>query len=235
MEISPYYAKKIKCINCEHDFSTTKIRSRFIRVISHDADFKPVYHVNEVNPVFYNVSVCPLCGFAFTEDFSLYFAPQTKEEISRIITSKWIERSFGGMRSSDKAIETYKLAYLSALLKKEKSISIAGLTLRIAWIYRDIAQFANEKRFLSTARNYYLKSYSEGDYVGTQMSEARVLYMIAELASRIGDHEEAIRNFSRVMEQQDRTTDLQVIKLAKERWQEIKWGKEEGALLQPPR
>jgi len=118
---------------------------------------------------------------------------------------------------------------------KEKSISIAGLTLRIAWIYRDKAQFANEKRFLSTARNYYLKSYSEGDYIGTQMSEARVLYMIAELASRIGDHEEAVRNFSRVMEQQDSTTDLQVIKLAKERWQEIKWGKEEGALLQPPR
>ena len=75
----------------------------------------------------------------------------------------------------DEAIETYKLAYLSAMLKKEKFITLAGLTLRIAWLYRDKGAKDEEKRFLTIARNFYNASYSEGDYAGTQMSETRVL------------------------------------------------------------
>ena len=45
-----------------------------------------------------------------------------------------------------------------------------------------------------------MDSYSEGDYSGTQMSETRVLYMIAELSWKIGDKDEAMRGFSRVIE-----------------------------------
>ena len=54
------------------------------------------------------------------------------------------------------------------------------------------------------------------------MSEVRVIYMIAELSWRIGDREEAIRNFSRVIEAQNSTTDQKVVDFAKERWQAIR-------------
>ena len=55
-----------------------------------------------------------------------------------------------------------------------------------------------EKRFLTIARNFYNASYSEGDFAGTQMSETKVLYLIAELSWKIGDKDEAIKSFSRV-------------------------------------
>lgn len=226
MKVTPFYDKKNKCLNCDHQFTTTKIRSRFVRIAAPETDFKPVYANNKVNPTYYNVSVCPICGFAFTEDFSPYFVPGAKELIQQTITSKWSGRSFGSIRDVDEAIETYKLAYLSATLKKEKSISLAGLTLRIAWLNRDKGNVEEEIRFLTIARNLYAKSYSEGDYVGTQMSETRVLYLIAELSRRIRDDDEAIRGFSRVIEQQRTSLEPQIVDMAKERWREMREDKE---------
>lgn len=226
MEITPFYDKKTKCISCDNHFTTTKIRSRFVRVSSTDSDFRPVYTDDEVNPIYYNVSVCPSCGFAFTDDTSPYFPPGAKDTIHKNVTEKWNARSFGSIRTIDEAIETYKLAYLSGTLKKEKPIAMAGITLRIAWLYRCKEDLDEEMRFLTIARNMYANSYTEGDYVGTQMSETRVLYVIAELSRRIGDNEEAIRSFSRVIEQQRTSLEPKIVEMAKERWQEMREEKE---------
>lgn len=226
MKITPFYDKKIKCLNCDHHFTTTKIRSRFVRIASHETDFKPIYTDDNINPMYYNVSVCPLCGFAFTEETSPYFPSDAQEVIRKTVTAKWNGRSFAAIRDIDEAIETYKLAYLSAMLKKEKPISLAGLTLRIAWLYRNKGRLEEEMRFLTIARNMYGASYSEGDYVGTQMSETRVLYVIAELSRRIGEEEEAVRGFSRVIEQQRTSLEPQIVEMAKERWREIREAKE---------
>lgn len=230
MEVSPAYIKKLECINCKEKFTTTKIRSRFVRVTIHEHDFKPVYADSTVNPLLYNVAVCPHCGFSYTDDFSTYFAPGVKKEITNTITSLWSGRSFGEERTIDEAIETYKLAYLSASVKKEKSLTMAGITLRIAWLYHDKQDFEAEKRFRAIARDLYTEAYSEGDYVGTQMSETRVLYMIAELSHQIEDTEGAKRNFSRVIENQRTSTEPHIIDMAKERWQEIRDAKQKNAI-----
>ncbi|MGE7545766.1 MULTISPECIES: DUF2225 domain-containing protein [Sporosarcina] len=222
LEVSPFYEKKMQCLLCKEHFPTTRIRSRQVRVAEHDSDFRPIYVNEEINPLLYNVAVCPHCGFASTEDFSPYFAPGTKEMIEKNITSKWHSRSFGSIRTKEEAIESYKLAYLSANFKKEKYLTMAGMMLRIAWIYREAEDDANEKRYLRISRDLYIQAFSEGDHVGTQMSETRVQYMIAELSWRIRDREEAIRNFSRVIESQKRSTEPHLIELAKDRWQEIR-------------
>lgn len=222
MEISPTYDKKTDCLNCKEKFTTTKIRSRFVRVTKHDSDLKPIYTDPTINPILYNVAVCPNCGFAYTDEFSSYFAPGVKDEITKMITSRWSGRSFGDERTNDEAIEAYKLAYLSASVKKEKSLTIAGITLRIAWLYDDVEDFEAGKRFRTVSRNFYTEAYSSGDHAGTQMSESRVLYLMAELSHQIGDKEEAIRNFSRVIESQRTSTDPKIIEMAKDRWQEIR-------------
>lgn len=222
VEISPFYEKKMHCLLCKEHFPTTKIRSRQVRVIDHDSDFRPIYIDKEINPIFYNVAVCPQCGFAFTDDFAPYFAPGTKEMIAKNITAKWHSRSFGGERTKKQAVEAYKLAYLSANFKKEKHLTMAGMMLRIAWIYREDENLPKEMRYLKISRDLYIQAFSEGDYIGTQMSETRVQYLIAELSWRIHDRAEAIRNFSRVIETQKRSTEPKVIQMAKDRWQEIR-------------
>ncbi|KGR83559.1 MULTISPECIES: DUF2225 domain-containing protein [Lysinibacillus] len=225
MEISPYYEKKIQCLNCKKEFPTLKVRSKFIKVDHTETDFQPIY-ADEVNALYYNVFVCEHCGFSFTEDFTKYFAPGIQDHIRTQITEKWVHHDFKGERTVFQAIQAYKLAFLCGTIKKEKNVAIAGLTLRLAWLYRSLNNSGQEERFMKLARDYYMESYSTEDYSSTQMSAVRIMYMIAELSRRIGDIENATRFFSRVIEKQSVGGEAKIIDMAKEQWAIIREEKE---------
>ena len=123
----------------------------------------------------------------------------------------------------------YKLALLCANIKKEKHVAKAGLALRLAWFYRSLKNSGQEERFMTIARNQYVESFSTGDYSSTQMSDARIMYMIAELSRRIGDMENATRFFSKVIESQRAGGEGQLVEMAKERWNEIRDQREKVA------
>ncbi|MFJ8067314.1 DUF2225 domain-containing protein [Psychrobacillus sp. NPDC096426] len=230
MEISPYYQKSVECLHCKKKFTTTKVRSKFVKVESYASDFQPIYQNKEINPLLYNIFVCEHCGFSFTEEFSKYFAPGMKDEIQEKIANKWVPRSYGNERSIEEGISAYKLGIFCGTIKKEKFINIAGLALRTAWLYRLQRQHAEERRFIEIARDRYNDSYSNGDYSGTQMSETRMLYLIAELSRKIGQMEYATRYFSKVIETQSTSLEPKIVEMAKERWQEIRDNKEKEAL-----
>lgn len=230
MELTPYYQKDIECLHCKQKFKTTKVRSKFIKVESHHTDFQPIYENKEINPLLYNIFVCEHCGFSFTDDFTKYFAPGVKEIIQEQISSKWAPRTYGNERSIEEGIMTYKLGILSGTLKKEKFVNMAGLALRTAWLYRLQDKQQEEIRFLEMARNRYAESYSNDDYNGTQMSESRMLYLIAELSRKIGDIEYATRYFSKVIEKQNSSLEPTIVEMAKDRWQEIRAQKEKEAI-----
>jgi len=230
LEITPYYQKDIECLHCKKKFKSTKVRSRFVKIESHESDFQPIYQNKEVNPLLYNTFVCEHCGFSFTEDFTKYFAPGVKEIIQQEVASKWVPHSFGNERSIQEGIMAYKLGFHCGSLKKEKHVNIAGLALRTAWLYRIENEEEQEKRFMKIARDRYIDSYSSDDYNGTQMSEIRILYLIAELSRRIGENEIATRYFSKVIEKQSKSIEPKVIEMAKERWQEMREDKEKEAL-----
>ncbi|WP_144512483.1 DUF2225 domain-containing protein [Bacillus sp. FJAT-22090] len=222
MELSPYYQKDIECLHCKQKFKTTKVRSKFVKVESHESDFQPIYQNKEINPLLYNIFVCEHCGFSFTEEFSKYYAPGVKEDIQEKIANKWVARSFGNERTINEGITAYKLGIFCGTIKKEKFINIAGLALRTAWLYRLLNKTEEELRFLEIARDRYVDSYSSDDYSGTQMSETKMLYLIAELSRRIGEMEYATRYFSKVIEKQSTSLEPKIVEMAKERWQEIR-------------
>ncbi|MFD6443430.1 DUF2225 domain-containing protein [Peribacillus sp. NPDC060186] len=68
------------------------------------------------------------------------------------ISSQWIPHHFNDERSIKDAINTYKLASYCGSLKKEKHIILAGIHLRIAWLYRNNQTSEQEKRFLQFFR-----------------------------------------------------------------------------------
>ncbi|RHW36811.1 DUF2225 domain-containing protein [Lysinibacillus yapensis] len=226
MELSPYYEKKVECLCCKKTFNTLKIRSKLVKVGSTDTDFCPIYAEESVPALYYNVFVCEHCGFSFTEDFSKYFAPGIKELITEQISNKWFPRSYSHERSLAEALEAFKLAYVSGTLKKEKYVTLAGITLRIAWLYRKLQNSGQEHRFLTIARDLYINSFSTEDYAGTQMSGTRVIYMIAELSRRIGDLDNATRYFSKVIESQRNGGEAKLLELAKDQWQLVREEKE---------
>ncbi|WP_227397145.1 DUF2225 domain-containing protein [Jeotgalibacillus aurantiacus] len=219
MELTPLYSKKIKCGLCAAQFETTKIRGRFVRVKEHDTDLMPVYENPEINPSLYHVHICPDCGYAFTDDSAPYFPPGAREEIDAKITKRWSGQDFSGERSISDAIKAYKLAVYTGTLKKEKSITMAGLYLRLSWLYRELGNVEQEKRFQRLAHANYQDSYSKEDYAGTQMSTERILYILAELSLRLGEEDQATRYFSKIIEKQHSSTEPKMVKMAKDRWQ----------------
>lgn len=229
IEISPYYTKNVECLNCKKTFPTLKVRSKFIRVKETDTDFCPIYNAPNVNALYYNVFVCEHCGFSFTEDFSAYFAPGTKEKIKEQITDKWVPHSFGGERTASQAIQAYQLALICGKLKNEKNVALAGLALRIGWLYRFLQNKEQEMRFLKIARDLYLESYSTEDYAGSGMKAATVMYMIAELSRRIGDLENATRFFSKVIESKRYGGEAKLVEMAKEQWELVRIEREKTA------
>jgi uncharacterized protein len=229
MEVSPFYEKNIDCLHCKKSFPTLKVRTKSIKIEHTESDFHPIYAENHVNALYYNVFVCQHCGFSFTEDFNKYFAPGAKELLEEQVCNKWIPHNFKGERNVFDAIQAYKLAFLCATLKKEKYVITSGLALRLAWLYRSLKNHGQEMRFLKIARDHYLECFSNGDYASTQMSDVRIMYMIAEISRRLEDYENATRFFSRVIESQRTGGEPKLIDMAKEQWELVRASREQVA------
>lgn len=217
-EVNPLYDKQVKCPICSFTNTTKKIRSRFIRVEKIESDFLVHYQDMNLNPIFYEINVCSKCGYAFANTFSNSFSASALERIKNQITAKWKERDFSNERSIDLAVEAYKLAIISGALKQEKSIVLAGICLRLAWLYRLLNNNQQEERFMTIAHEKYKASYIEADYIGTQMTEMRLLYLTGELSRRLGLRDESVKYFSKVINHKNRTTETKLVEMAREQW-----------------
>ncbi len=216
--LEAFYEKKLTCIYCAKPFSSLRVRSRSAIAYKTDSDFCPHYRTGNYNPHFYYVNVCPECGFAFSEEFSDQFPKGTQEIIRVQITGHWIKRDFGQVRSIQQALEAYKLAILAGTLKKEKKAVLAGLCLRLAWLYRAENNAEQEKRFMGMALNAYEESFVLSDFGGTSMSEVKVLFMIGELSRRLEQYPKAISYFSKVIQHKDAKDEQKMVNIAREQW-----------------
>jgi hypothetical protein len=216
--LEPFYEKKITCVFCGTQFTTLRVRSRFAIPYQIDSDFCPHYRTGNYNPHFYFVSVCPECGFAFSEEFSDKFPLNSKEIIRIQITGHWIKRNFGSERDINQALESYKLAILAGSLKKEKNAVMAGLCLRLAWLYRTENNSEQEKRFLGLALKAYEESFVASDFVGTSMTELKVMFMIGELSRRVGDYKKAVSYFSKIIQHKSAKDEPKMVNMAREQW-----------------
>ncbi|MBB2482868.1 DUF2225 domain-containing protein [Bacillus sp. APMAM] len=219
--LSPFYEKNFECLLCKNKFTSLKIRSSYVKVDFYDKDFCPNYKSKEINPVLYNIYVCPHCGFSFSDEFSKYIVPAIKEELNKKVSMHWKTQDFGHERSIQQAINAYKLASYCAVIKREKKVTLAGVFLRIAWLYR-MNEDEQEQRFLQMAVQEYINSYVNDDFRGSQMSELKILYLIAELLRRTGQYKEAVFYFSKVLEKQASASERTIVEMARDQWNEMR-------------
>jgi Uncharacterized protein conserved in bacteria len=221
--MEPLYQTKMNCICCENIFTTSRVRPSFKKAVSIDSDFCG-YYQSEVNPDYYVVRVCPTCGFATTENGIGRLTDRQKKNYHEQIGSRWNPCNYGGERNAATAMRVYKLALLSAQAVDEKPRVIAGILHHIAWLYRYEANQQEEQRFLRFALQAYIKVYEEE---GTQLNNAKLMYIIGELNRRTGELSEAVKWFSRIVSDK-RIVDAAMIRRSREQWQLIREQLNEG-------
>ncbi|CAM4484654.1 hypothetical protein FHS16_004951 [Paenibacillus endophyticus] len=215
--MEPLYQSKIECICCEHIFMTSRVRPSFKRAASVDSDFCG-YYKSEVNPDYYVVRVCPNCGYATTENGIERLNDQQKKQYNEKIGVRWQNHDYCGERDASQAMATYKLALLSAQAVGEKDRILAGILHHIAWLYRYEGNQSDEKRFLRFALQAYIRVY---EAEGIALNNAKLMFLIGELNRRIGEVNDAVRWFSRVVNDK-KIVDGAMIRASREQWQLIR-------------
>ncbi|MDF2924059.1 MAG: hypothetical protein K0R57_2973 [Paenibacillaceae bacterium] len=215
--VEPIYQIKVNCICCGYEFETSRVRPSFKKATGTDSDFNVRYKLT--NPDYYVVRVCPQCGFSTTESFSDKLAADHKSEFELRVRVNWTAKDYGGQRTWEDALQTYKLALLCAQIKGEKDRVMSGLLHHIAWLYREKGDKEQENRFLQFALDSYVLVYeNEGS---PEVNNARLMYLIGELNRRIGNYYEAVRWFSRVINDKQ-IMDSAMIRASREQWAETR-------------
>lgn len=214
--MEPLYQIKVVCSCCESSFETSRVRPSLKKAVKRDSDFCSYF--KEVNPDYYVVRVCPYCGFASTENFAERLSDKQKKAYLDKIGNQWQIRDYGGSRDEADAMECYKLSLLSAQTVGENERVIAGLLHHIAWLYRYKGNAEQENRFLAFALGAYISVFeNERD----SLNNARLLFLIGELHRRLGQYNDAVRWFSRVIHDKN-ITDSAMIRASREQWQSIR-------------
>lgn len=210
------YNTTMECPVCLNQFEITKVRSKTSKVLSRDSDF--CVHYEGINPILYDVWVCENCGYAAQQDkFSLIYDKDAKS-IKETLSPKWHKRSFAGERTLENAIEAFKIALLNLHVKKAKSSEIAKVCVRIAWLYR-MNNDEKEKEFLKFALNAYTETFEKESFPADKMDESTCLYMIGELNRRVGQIEDSVKWFSRLIGSPEGRQNAKLIEAAREQYQ----------------
>ncbi len=191
------YDKKVICPVCGNEVSVRVVKTNAPRIEDKESDFFIRYKT--IVPYFYDVWLCNVCGYAsMKSDFDKI----KKNEIERVqngISKKWTGKKYPRVYDAEIAIERYKISLLNYTIMESKASQKALNCLKIAWIYRLLEDTNNERIFMEQAVLRFNEAYLNEDFPIYRMNKFTIMYLIGELHRRLGNNNEAIRQFSSVI------------------------------------
>lgn len=208
------FDKTMTCPVCDQTIKARTVKTGRIKLLSADTDLRPKYQ--DVDSLKYDAIVCPSCGYAALRRFFSYMtsnqAKQVKEKISA--NFKGINQE-NEVYSYDDAISRHKLALVNAIVKNSKSSERAYICLKTGWLLRGkretlpkdtpdyenvVAQLqAEENDFIEKAYKGFKDAFAKESFPMCGMDEVTCTYLVADLARRSGEFDDASRWISRVL------------------------------------
>lgn len=217
-----FWEKQVTCPLCSNKFPTKNVRQGSYEVLKRDTDFCVWY--KGANPMLYNVYICQNCGFAATsEDFE----KMDRRAIARIAPAfqpKPPENDFTGLRSPELAIKANLHAINSYKLREANMALLAGLYLRIAWLYRQEGNQQQEMQYMTLARDAYKVAYENARDLPAKLGDIGVAYLIGELSRRLGENNASVRWFNVAISNKNIKKRPDLEKLARAQWQAAREG-----------
>ncbi|MEG2657285.1 MAG: DUF2225 domain-containing protein [Clostridium sp.] len=191
------YDKKIDCPVCLRTFSSRVVKAYVLKVKHVDTDGFKIY--DGINPYFYDVLVCQICGYSALKSDFLKLPNYKRETILVKVSNKWTGKEYPQVYDCEIAIERYKLALLNAVVGELKDSTKAVLCLKIAWMYRSLEKQEEEKVFLQKALQGFLIAYENERTPIYGLNIYSLKYLIGEIYRRIGDSQNAKIWFGKVI------------------------------------
>ena len=134
-EIDYLFEKTHTCPVCDEEFKSSAVRTGKAKLIGTDTDLRPRYQ--GIDPLKYDVIVCPRCGYAgVNRFFTTITTPQAKLVMEQISKKFNATLKLDGVFSYDDAILFHRLALASAVVKRGKLSERAYTCLKTAWLLR---------------------------------------------------------------------------------------------------
>lgn len=211
------FDREIQCPVCEYKYKSKQVKRSAISVKNRDEDY--CAHYRGDNPMFYNIFVCPSCGFSsFKSEFEL-INDRHRERVMQKITCNWNNRDFTGVRTLDEAIETYKLALLSYMAMDHSKNILGKVCLRIAWLYRYKEDLDNEMAYIKHAADFFQHVYENEDLEVDKENELLTLFLLGELNRRLKKYQDSIFWFDKLLKDPAVKQKRHIEKRARDQWQ----------------
>lgn len=225
MSVELTYVTEKTCPVCEANFHVARVRSK-LRTIRQDTDFNTVYE--DINPLYYSVWFCSNCGYAAQDSVFSEVLDVQKKKLNEFLKACEVTIDFPGIRSREQAILLFKLAIFESELIDAKNSRMAGLYLRLAWLYREAEDQTMERMALEKALEHYEAASSKENFPIGNMNEVTVDYLIAQLQYRVGKFEQAARSFGRIVSSSAAKSEKRILEMARDAWNEIKEKRKEA-------
>ncbi len=212
------FEKSYTCPVCDNEFKSKMVRTGKAKLVSADTDLRPKYQ--GIDPLKYDAVLCPKCGYAsLNRYFNFVMSNQAKlikEQISA--TFQFEEPEDEKVYSYDEAITRHKMALLNTIVKHGKTSERAYTCLKLAWLYRGKREelmntehaieeeeelLKEETECLENAHEGFETAFGKEAFPMCGMDQYTVMYLLAELARRIGNIEESKRWISKVLVARD--------------------------------
>lgn len=211
------FDKSYTCPVCDYEFKSKMVRTGKVRLAGADSDLRPRYI--GVDSLKYDAILCPKCGYAaLNRYFNFIMSSQARNIREKISANFEYKLSDEKVYSYDDAIGKHKMALLNTVVKNGKSSERAYTCLKLAWLYRgkreqlmqgeykkeEVTQLAKEEReLLANAYEGFEAAFGKEDFPMCGMDQHTMMYLLAELARRIGREEDAKRYVSKVLVARD--------------------------------
>ena len=204
------FDKNYECPCCGAKFKSKAIRVGKARLIGSDLDLRPVYSGIDLNK--YDVILCVKCGYSvLSRFFDGYLGMNQIKLIKENITSRFKPVVYeDDIYSYDEVLIRYKMALLCSVMKKAKISERAYTCLKLAWIYRAMAEIPEnvlksveyrnqEKDMLKKAYEGFFESRSKENFPICGMDQITFDYLLGALAYECEDYDNASRLIGNVI------------------------------------
>lgn len=193
------FDKRYECPVCYQGFKAKTVRSGKLRSLGTDRDLRPLY--DQMEPLKYDVVICPHCGYAALTRF---FGGLTAGQIKAIKES--ISSNFHPVKEEketytyEEALYRYKLCLANTIVKHGKVSEKAYICLKAGWLLRSMGENLDpatedynkkmqeikeqEKEFLKNALDGLINARQTESYPICGMDEVTLEYLIAVLAMK---------------------------------------------------